>query len=80
MQPPQDLESLSHGLDARAHPLEREGLPAGEHDDVAGSYAPPRMPSSYVVDREGVVRYVHAGFRAEDAAALEREVRALLGL
>lgn len=45
---------------------------------VARRYQPPRMPSSYVIDRNGVVRHVHAGFRAADAAALEREVSALL--
>lgn len=46
---------------------------------IAGRYSPPRMPSSYVIDRRGVVRYVHEGFRSEDAAKLEREVRQLLG-
>jgi peroxiredoxin len=46
---------------------------------VAGRFSPPRMPSSYVIDRRGVVRFVHAGFRAEDAAALERQVEQLLG-
>ena len=45
---------------------------------VAGRYKPPRMPSSYVVDRKGVVRHVHGGFRSEDAAKLEAEVKALL--
>lgn len=46
--------------------------------DVAGRYRPARMPSSYVIDRKGIVRHVHAGFRAEDAEKLEREVSALL--
>jgi cytochrome c biogenesis protein CcmG, thiol:disulfide interchange protein DsbE len=46
---------------------------------VAGRFKPPRMPSSYVVDRNGIVRHVHAGFRDEDAAKLEAEVSALLG-
>jgi thiol-disulfide isomerase/thioredoxin len=45
---------------------------------VAGRYKPPRMPSSYVVDRKGIVRYVHGGFRKEDGAKLETEVKALL--
>lgn len=45
---------------------------------IAGRYRPPRMPSSYVIDRSGVVRHVHAGFRPSDAQQLEREVRALL--
>ena len=33
---PQHLESLTHGLDARADPLERQRLPAGELDDLVG--------------------------------------------
>jgi peroxiredoxin len=45
---------------------------------VAGRFSPPRMPSSYLVDRNGVVRYVHQGFRASDARTLEAEVRRLL--
>lgn len=45
---------------------------------VAGRYSPPRMPTSYLVDRRGIVRHVHAGFRSGDAAAMEREVAALV--
>lgn len=47
---------------------------------LANKFSPPRMPSSYVVDQKGIVRHVHAGFRAGDEADIEREVRALLGL
>ena len=45
---------------------------------VAGRFSPPRMPSSYVADRNGIVRYVHAGFREADGAKLEAEVASLL--
>jgi peroxiredoxin len=45
---------------------------------VAGRYNPPTMPSSYIVDRRGVIRHIHEGFRSGDAAVIEREVRALL--
>ena len=45
---------------------------------IADRYDPPRMPSSYVLDRRGVVRHVHEGYRSGDAALLEREVRTLL--
>jgi cytochrome c biogenesis protein CcmG/thiol:disulfide interchange protein DsbE len=48
------------------------------HHEIAGRYGPPRMPSSYVLDRRGIVRRVHEGFRSEDAASLEREVQQLL--
>lgn len=45
---------------------------------LAGRFAPPKMPSSYIIDRRGVVRHVHGGFRAGDAASIEREIKALL--
>lgn len=46
---------------------------------VSGRYKPPRMPSSYIVDRKGIVRFVHGGFRADDAAIFEKEIVGLLG-
>jgi cytochrome c biogenesis protein CcmG/thiol:disulfide interchange protein DsbE len=45
---------------------------------VAERYAPAKMPSSFLIDRKGVVRHVHAGFRAADRAALEQQISALL--
>ncbi len=45
---------------------------------VAGRYSPGRMPSSYLIDRNGVVRFVHEGYRASDAQALESESQRLL--
>ena len=46
---------------------------------VSGRYQPPRMPSSYIVDRKGIVRYVHGGYRASDAAEIEKQIVELLG-
>jgi peroxiredoxin len=46
--------------------------------EVSGRYQPPRMPSSYIVDRKGIVRYVHGGFRADDAAVFEKQIQELL--
>ncbi len=46
--------------------------------EIAARYQPPKMPSSYMIDKKGIVRHVHAGFRASDAAALEAEIKALL--
>jgi len=51
------------------------------HDEghqIAGRYGPSQMPTSYIIDRRGVVRYVHGGYRAEDAARIQREIRTLL--
>jgi peroxiredoxin len=45
---------------------------------VAGRFKPPRMPTSYVIDKAGKIRFVHAGFRKEDAKKLEEEITKLL--
>ena len=45
---------------------------------VSNRYKPTKMPSSFIVDRKGIVRYVHGGFHAEDAASFENEIRTLL--
>ncbi len=45
---------------------------------VAELYDPPKMPTSYVLDREGVVRLVHEGFDgAPDVGRLRKELAAL---
>lgn len=46
---------------------------------VAERYAPPSMPTSYVIDREGILRHINRGFEASDDAKFERQIRALLG-
>lgn len=46
---------------------------------VAERYAPPSMPTSYVIDREGILRHINRGFEPSDDAKFERQVRALLG-
>jgi peroxiredoxin len=45
---------------------------------VAKSYDPPTMPTAYVIDKSGIVRFVHVGYRAGDEATLEDEVRSLM--
>ena len=46
---------------------------------VAEKYEPPTMPTSYIVDKGGVVRYVHAGFRgAPDVEQFKHELDELL--
>lgn len=44
---------------------------------VAKSYDPPTMPTAFVVDKSGIIRFVHVGYHAGDEATLEEEVRAL---
>ena len=46
---------------------------------TAGKYSPPKMPTSFVIDKEGVVRHVHAGYESGEEDKIAEEVTALLG-
>ena len=48
--------------------------------DTPAAYGVQGMPSSYLVDRDGVIVAVEEGFHDERRAALEQRIRALLGL
>jgi peroxiredoxin len=37
------------------------------------------MPTSFLIDREGVIRYVHRGFRKGDEDVLRARIRELMG-
>lgn len=42
------------------------------------AWKPRTMPTTYVVDREGVVRFLHGGYSDGEEVAIEREVKGLL--
>ena len=46
---------------------------------IARRYEPETMPSSFLIDRAGVVRFVHVGFHDGEEVELDREIRQLLG-
>lgn len=54
-------------------------LVADRDDAVAKAFDVRAMPSGYLVDREGVVRYVHLGFTTDTAIQLRTEIESLLG-
>jgi len=45
---------------------------------VAKNYNPPTMPSSFVIDRNGHVRFEHVGYHDGDELEIEKEVARLL--
>ncbi|MEO5713558.1 MAG: redoxin family protein [Luteolibacter sp.] len=46
---------------------------------AAAFFNPPSMPSSYLVDRKGTIRFVHTGFRGDKTVAeYTTEIEALL--
>ena len=44
----------------------------------ASRWKPTTMPTTYVVDKHGMLRYTHAGYHDGEAATLETEVQSLL--
>jgi peroxiredoxin len=50
-----------------------------EDKSAAKKYKPETMPSSFVIDRKGVVRYAHVGYHDGDEAEIEHEIKELLG-
>jgi len=68
----QDLSNLKSFLGAK----HRWNLTVA-HDPkgaIADTLQPDKMPTSYVIDRHGIVRYIQAGFVPSDAAAIERRL------
>jgi cytochrome c biogenesis protein CcmG, thiol:disulfide interchange protein DsbE len=49
-----------------------------ENKSIASKWQPKSMPTTFVVDRKGTVRFVHLGYHAGEEAEIEREVKSLL--
>ena len=45
---------------------------------IASKWQPKSMPSTFIVDKKGVVRFVHLGYHDGEEAEIEREVKSLL--
>jgi peroxiredoxin len=49
-----------------------------EDKSVARHYKPETMPSSFIVDRKGIVRFAHVGYHDGEEVSLEKELKTLL--
>ncbi len=49
-----------------------------EDKSVARHYKPETMPSSFLVDRKGIVRFAHVGYHDGEEVSLEKELKELL--
>jgi peroxiredoxin len=63
----------------RAHGLDQLTVVEDTDKSIVGRYEPPKMPSSFVIDRAGIIRAVNAGFEDGDDAKLEKQLTALAG-
>ena len=46
---------------------------------VARSYQPETMPSSFLIDKNGVIRFAHVGYHDGEEVEIEKEIKELLG-
>lgn len=53
-------------------------IAADSEQSCAKAFDVQAMPSTYLIDRKGVVRQVHLGFRGSEAETLQTQVEALL--
>jgi cytochrome c biogenesis protein CcmG, thiol:disulfide interchange protein DsbE len=49
-----------------------------ENKSVARHYKPETMPSSFIVDRKGIVRFAHVGYHDGEEVTIEKELKGLL--
>jgi len=45
---------------------------------TAGEYKPPNMPTSYIIDKQGNIRHVHAKYEAGEEQKIADEIKALV--
>lgn len=85
--PPAEFAILAVSLDediadAKAflaeHPVKYTTL-QNPQGDIAKAFGLSGMPSSYLIDRDGIVRARHVGFTPADIDALRSEIAALIG-
>ncbi len=49
-----------------------------EDKGIASKWQPRSMPSTFILDRSGMIRFVHLGYHDHEEAAIEREIVSLL--
>lgn len=73
-------DDSSDGVEAKGRAMgARFSLAFDDQNRLAESYRPPALPTVYLIDQRGVVRYVHSGFEDGDERLVAAQVEALLG-
>ena len=45
---------------------------------IAGQWNPKTMPTTFIVDRNGIVRFAHVGYHPKEELEMEKEIKTLL--
>jgi cytochrome c biogenesis protein CcmG, thiol:disulfide interchange protein DsbE len=49
-----------------------------ENKSIASKWQPKTMPTTFILDRSGKIRFVHLGYHENEEALIEREIKSLL--
>ena len=63
---------MFRGIDTEARQV------IARNDSIGRNYAVEKMPMTLLIDRAGIVRYVHVGFDGPDENVFVEQIRALL--
>lgn len=69
---PQDATKFVRGLDVSYKIL------ADTEGKIPESFGVSTMPSSYIIDKQGVIRFVHKGYKSGDVNKIQSEIEKLL--
>ncbi len=69
---PQDANKFLSTLDVTYKIL------ADSEGKIPESFGVSTMPSSFIIDKEGVIRYVHKGYKSGDVSKIKSEIEQLL--
>ena len=69
---PKDATKFISGLDVTYKIL------ADTDGTIPESFGVSTMPSSYVIDKDGVIRFVHKGYKSGDVSKIKTEIEQLL--
>ena len=72
-----DRESENIGAFLHRMPLTFPIIHDSGHE-IVSRYHPNLMPTSFIIDRAGVIRHTHAGYSAADLSTLEHEIKTLV--
>jgi cytochrome c biogenesis protein CcmG, thiol:disulfide interchange protein DsbE len=51
-----------------------------KEQESARAYQLPKMPTTFIVDKQGIVRHVHAGYSETTTEEMARQIRTLIGM
>lgn len=74
----EDDESAGIADFAKNHGAAKFPLAWDQGKAVASKYDPKTMPTSFIIDRKGIVRFAHFGYREGEDAKFEADLKSLL--